>query len=177
MLHIYYKVSPSPSRRRRIWSTNSTPSFTAHFQSLAILNDFGSQVPFSYTITVAICTILGASIEGLSLFLEVIKSPVAKVRWSVFFPSGDRPSWTDDFLCVPQDIRDAIVFVEPFVEAALGILWFAVLVVVGNRQKMTLVGGCLDHVVAQYSKSVASLGCFLRVSQFVAQDSCLSVRP
>ncbi|KIO32962.1 hypothetical protein M407DRAFT_18118 [Tulasnella calospora MUT 4182] len=102
-------------------------SFTAHFQSLAVGNGFGSQVPFSFTITVTLFTILGASIEGFSLYFEVTQSPAA------------------------VHVNNLLAIGEPYVEGALGLLWLAVLIVVGARQKMKLIGGCLDPSPRLYS--------------------------
>ncbi|KAG8913185.1 hypothetical protein FRC00_002873 [Tulasnella sp. 408] len=108
-------------------------SFTAHFQSLAAGNGFGSQVPFSFTITVTLLTILAASIEGFSLFLEVIKSPVAKVQYPNLLSALGRARSTKlraDLVFFPlQDIDTAIAIGEPYVEGALGLLWLAVLIV------------------------------------------------
>ncbi|KAG8977314.1 hypothetical protein FRB90_008821 [Tulasnella sp. 427] len=105
-------------------------SFTAHFQSLAITNGYGSQVPFSFTITVTVFTILGISIEAISLYLEVVGSSVA------------------------QDFRKTVTFGEPFGEVLLGLFWFATLIVVSKRQKMELVGGCLDHREIGYTANL-----------------------
>lgn len=105
-------------------------------------------------------TILAASIEGFSLFLEVIKSPVAKVQYTKLWSSLGRvrsaKRRTDLVLFRLQDIDTAIAIGEPYVEGALGLLWLAVLIVVGARQKMKLVGGCLNPSPFQYSELAMS---------------------
>lgn len=103
------------------------------------------QVPFSYTIAIASLTIAGATAHLISLILDLEASASGFVR-EIF---ALVPICFDDEpllgrLSGFQDFRKAVANIEPALTIILVPLWIGVVIAIGAKQKMDLIGFCIS---------------------------------